>query len=72
MICSGHTQVVDARVGPGLKSMTKFKKRKEEQLLQQQLEQQQQQDELNDKMAMAASVTTKGVVYSGMCVANCT
>ncbi|KAG4073180.1 hypothetical protein HA402_002569 [Bradysia odoriphaga] len=29
----GH--VVDARVGPGLKSMTKFKKRKEEQLLQQ-------------------------------------
>lgn len=28
-------QVVDARVGPGLKSMTKFKKRKEEQLLQQ-------------------------------------
>ena len=24
-------QVVDARVGPGLKSMTKFKKRKEEQ-----------------------------------------
>ncbi|KAJ6639681.1 SIN3-HDAC complex-associated factor, partial [Pseudolycoriella hygida] len=30
----GH--VVDARVGPGLKSMTKFKKRKEEQMLQQQ------------------------------------
>lgn len=28
-------QVVDARVGPGLKSMTKFKKRKEEQMLQQ-------------------------------------
>ena len=28
--------MVDARVGPGLKSMTKFKKRKEEQLLRQQ------------------------------------
>lgn len=28
--------MVDARVGPGLKSMTKFKKRKEEQLLLQQ------------------------------------
>lgn len=29
-------QVVDARIGPGIKSMTKFKKRKEEQLMQQQ------------------------------------
>lgn len=28
-------QVVDARIGPGIKSMTKFKKRKEEQLLMQ-------------------------------------
>lgn len=28
-----NKQVVDARIGPGIKSMTKFKKRKEEQML---------------------------------------
>lgn len=38
----GH--VVDARVGPGLKSMTKFKKRKEESLQQQQKQEQKVKD----------------------------